>query len=82
MAAHAVAQSPAQPIDASVVTSVKARASAPKALTTAANVKAPNPASARTVTAAGSVVILADGILTNATFAQIQPPAPGFVYER
>jgi hypothetical protein len=44
---------------------------------------APQVTSARTmVTAAGSVIILADGKVVHATLAQIQPPAPGFVYER
>ena len=36
----------------------------------------------RTIVAAGSVIILADGIVANASMAQIQAPAPGFVYER
>lgn len=35
-----------------------------------------------TVQAAGSVIVLADGIVANATMAQIAPPAPGFEYER
>lgn len=34
------------------------------------------------VTAAGSVIVLADGIVANARIAQVLPPAPGFVYER
>lgn len=34
-----------------------------------------------TITAAGSVIVLADGIVANAASAQILPPAPGFVYE-
>jgi hypothetical protein len=34
------------------------------------------------VTAAGSVIILADGKVAHATLAQILPPSPGFVYER
>jgi arginine/ornithine N-succinyltransferase beta subunit len=34
------------------------------------------------VTAAGSVLILSDGIVAGAVMAQIQAPAPGFVYER
>lgn len=33
-------------------------------------------------TAAGSVIVLADGIVANATLAQIQAPADGFAYER
>jgi hypothetical protein len=32
--------------------------------------------------AAGSVIVLADGIVANATMAQIQPPADGFAFER
>jgi hypothetical protein len=35
----------------------------------------------RVVTAAGSLLILAEGIVANARFAQVQPPAPGFVYD-
>jgi hypothetical protein len=82
MAMPAFAQSSAQPHSAAVTTPVKAPAIAPKALTVAANVKAPTPASTTTVTAAGSVIILSDGIVANATMAQIESPAPGFVYER
>lgn len=37
---------------------------------------------ATTVAVAGSVIILADGIVANAAIAQIQPPADGFEYER
>ena len=55
----------------------------PKTKTAAANVKTAKPAAAlATITAAGSVIVLADGIVANATLAQIQPPADGFVYER
>jgi hypothetical protein len=35
-----------------------------------------------TIAAAGSVIVLADGIVANAAIAAIQPPADGFVYER
>jgi len=35
-----------------------------------------------TITAAGSVIVLADGIVAQARLARIDPPAPGFVYER
>jgi hypothetical protein len=33
-------------------------------------------------TAAGSVVVLTDGVVSKAAMATIHPPAPGFVYER
>ncbi len=76
MATHAAAQSAAP-------TAVEAAATpAPKTLTAAAIGKTSAPASATKVTAAGSVIMLADGIVANARIAQIQPPAPGFVYER
>jgi phage baseplate assembly protein gpV len=55
----------------------------PKTQTAAASVKTAKPVSAMaTIIAAGSVIVLADGIVANATLAQIQPPADGFVYER
>lgn len=79
MAMPAFAQTSAQPRSKAVTTPVKAPAAAPKTLTVAANVQAATPT---TVTAAGSVIVLSDGIVANATMAQIQPPAPGFVYER
>lgn len=82
MAVTAFAQTSAQPHSTAAATPVKAPASAPKALTVAANAKAATLTSATTVTAAGSVIILSDGIVANATMAQIQTPAPGFVYER
>lgn len=37
---------------------------------------------APTVHAAGSVLLLADGIVADARIAPLAPPAPGFVYER
>lgn len=40
------------------------------------------PGTTTVVQAAGSVIVLADGIVANAAVAQIQPPAEGFVYER
>jgi hypothetical protein len=56
---------------------------APKMQTAAASVKGAKPTVAlATITAAGSVIVLADGIVANATLAQIQAPADGFVYER
>jgi len=82
MAMPAFAQTPAQPRSTAATTAVEAPASAPKTLAAAAKVKAAMPTSATRVTAAGSVIILSDGIVANATMAHIQPPAPGFVYER
>ena len=82
MATPAFAQSSAQPRSTAATQPAKAPASTPKALNVAANVKAATLVSATTVTAAGSVIILSDGIVANATVAQIQAPAPGFVYER
>lgn len=58
----------------------KAQATKPKTLTASANVK--GPAVATPVVAAGSVIVLADGIVANAPVAPVEPPADGFVYER
>lgn len=83
VATHALAQSSAQPRSKVTPAPSKAAAAAPKAQTVAANVKAAKPTVvAATITAAGSVILLADGIVANATTAQIQAPADGFVYER
>jgi hypothetical protein len=61
----------------------KATVDAPKMQTAAASGKTAKPTVAlATITAAGSVIMLADGIVANATLAQIQAPADGFVYER
>ena len=61
----------------------KASVDAPEMQTAAASAKAVKPVVAMaTITAAGSVIVLADGIVANAALAQIQPPADGFVYER
>ena len=58
-------------------------ATTPAVKAPAANMKtAGSAAAAATITAAGSVIILADGIVANAAMAQIQVPADGFVYER
>lgn len=58
-------------------------ASKPTQFTTAdAGPRASEQTRASTFTAAGSVIVLADGIVANATMAQIQPPADGFAYER
>jgi hypothetical protein len=78
MATHAFAQSSAQP--PSVAT--RAPVGPAKTQAVAANVKAAKPILAATFAAAGSVIVLADGIVANAVLAQIQPPADGFVYER
>ena len=78
----ASAQPSAQPSSTAATTPAKAPVLAPKALTAAVNLKAGALASVTTVTAAGSVIVLSDGIVANATLAQIQPPADGFVYER
>ncbi len=51
-------------------------------VTVAANVKPGVPLSVTRVNAAGSVIVLADGIVANASMASFQPPARGFVYER
>ncbi|MBK9133137.1 MAG: hypothetical protein IPM15_01925 [Betaproteobacteria bacterium] len=56
-------------------------AATPAVQTAAATVK-PVAVAATRITAAGNVLILADGIVANATTAQVMPPAPGFVYER
>ena len=79
MAMPGFAQSASQPRSTAATTVAKTPASAQPTLTAAANVKA---ASVTTVTAAGSVLILSDGIVANTTVAQIQPPTHGFVYER
>ncbi len=52
-------------------------------VTVAANTTASKPAPlTRMVVAAGSVLVLVDGVVANARIAQIHPPAAGFVYER
>ena len=84
MGTHAFSQTLAQPRRAATAAASKTPMDTPKAQSVAANIKAAKPAVAvaATVTAAGSVIFLADGIVANATLAQIQPPADGFVYER
>jgi hypothetical protein len=82
LASHAYAQPAAQPADAPATTTLKASPSAPSSSTVTTNVAANLAANARTVNAAGSILILADGIVAGASMAQIHPPAPGFVYER
>lgn len=79
---HAAAQTAAKP-RAADQTSAKSAAEAPK---TVAQMSAPKgmiaPKGSTSVHAAGSVIVLADGIVANATLASFQPPAAGFVYER
>lgn len=61
----------------------KAAVDGAKTRTADAGTRSALPASASTsFTAAGSVIVLADGIVANAAMAQIQPPADGFAYER
>lgn len=61
----------------------KTQADDAKTQTAAVTAKATQAATATTTVAvAGSVIILADGIVANAAIAQIQPPADGFEYER
>lgn len=77
----------AQPQGHAIATTApRAAAGAPKAVAavTAASADARGPeraAGATRFTAAGSVVVLADGIVANASNAQILPPAPGFAYD-
>jgi len=92
MVSQALAQVPVQAGRSAAVVSSQTTAApatavpvvaAAKAGTTGPGLKvAAAPTSVRAVNAAGSVIILADGIVANATMAQILPPAPGFVYER
>jgi hypothetical protein len=91
VATQAVAQSAtAQPSRKPAATKAaakpaKAPADAPRKLVAAApaaGAVTANVASLSLFTAAGSVVVLADGIVANAAFAQVQPPADGFVYEQ
>ena len=80
LATPAVAQSAPPPGSEAETTTPRAAAVITAASADArARVRA---SSTTTVTAAGSVIILDNGIVANATIAQVQPPAPGFVYER
>jgi hypothetical protein len=61
----------------------KAPVDVPKTQTAAANAKAAkSPVALASITATGSLIVLADGIVANATLATIQPPGEGFLYER
>lgn len=82
MASHAMAQSATQPRSAVATTETKPAVDATKTLTAATNAKSASPASTMRMTAAGSVIVLADGMVANATMTQFHTPARGFVYER
>ena len=80
MVAGACAQPPDKPAGQAATKS--ARAPAPSPVHVAAKTRAASPVTAGAVSAVGHVIVLADGIVANAVIAQIQSPAPGFVYER
>jgi hypothetical protein len=82
VATQASAQSPTPQTRkaAPAAKTVKAPPKAQKTITAAAPAHAT--AATVTVSAAASVILLADGIVANAATAQILPPAEGFVYER
>lgn len=95
LASHAAAQPAPQTSDAAAATAavsaLKAPASAPRSLmvtanaitNVAANAKAVTPITGmRAAMVAGSVLLLADGIVDSAAMAAIHSPANGFVYER
>ncbi len=87
LAAPAFAQSALPQVSAAATAMPKPAAGAPRAAAVVAAASADGRAPVRTpgstsFTAAGSVIILADGIVANATNAQILPPAPGFAYDR
>ena len=80
LSANALAQATPAP---RAVTPAAVDAKAKEAtVTAAANVKPGATLSVTRVNAAGSVIVLADGIVANASMASFQPPARGFVYER
>jgi hypothetical protein len=81
VAAQAFAESPA-PQAGPAAAPAATPPGAPRLLAAAPNARAASPVPVARFTAAGSVIVLADGIVANATIAQIHPPAPGFVYER
>ena len=87
LASHAIAQTPVQPGNAAETAVPRAPASTPwsptDTVTAAANIGAASAKPVRRmVTAAGSVMILVDGKVAQATIAQVHPPAQGFMYER
>lgn len=89
LALQALAQSAAPSVDTASTTRLRGGANetrAPSATvptTLAANTRVALPAPVtRTVNAAGSVLVLVDGIVTSASIAPVPVPAPGFVYER
>ncbi|OGA97984.1 MAG: hypothetical protein A3E25_03070 [Burkholderiales bacterium RIFCSPHIGHO2_12_FULL_69_20] len=81
------AAAPAGPVATQAMQGPGGQRSAPALATTAsADLKTPlalrgMATTSTTITAAGSVLVLADGIVANARTAQVQPPAPGFQYE-
>ncbi len=77
----AAAATPSQS-DTSTAARPQASTAPPTVTLSAAAARGVGTPTLRTTTAAGSVIILADGIVANASMVQIQPPAPGFVYER
>jgi len=62
--------------------SLKADAKASTKLAAVGNLRAAKPAAATTAAASGQIIVLADGIVANATHAQVHAPAAGFVYEQ
>lgn len=87
LATPAFAQSALPQSSAAVTAAARAAAGAPKSVAVVSATSADARAAVRapgttSITAAGSVIILSDGIVANAAIAQIQPPAPGFVYDR
>ncbi|MDT7837177.1 hypothetical protein [Aquabacterium sp. OR-4] len=83
----ALAHSPAQPAGAGATATAPKAPANPAAMTAvlpaaATTVAANTRAGARSFHAAGSVIVLVDGIVANATSAQVHPPAAGFMYER
>lgn len=91
LANQAHAQAPAQPVPSGVQSALRATDNAPKPPASTTKLAAvgrvdglsavPTPDITR-ATAAGSVLILVNGVVTRATLAQIQPPGAGFEYER
>lgn len=96
LASGAFAQSASQPGDLGATMALKTAASTAKpqnvtapslptattSTTVAANLKpALSATGIKAVIAAGSVLVLSDGIVHSTALTQIQPPAPGFMYE-
>jgi hypothetical protein len=81
MAVQAFAEPPPAQPGPTAAPAVVAPAGAPKLLAAAPAARAANLAPVFRFTAAGSVMLIADGRVAHASIAQIPPPAPGFVYE-